>query len=68
LLVKKIYPHIFYSIDEENISKLEVKMNGQIDPSLIYNENQRDYTETTNRTLFIHEWNEFASKNYLTLL
>ena len=29
LLVKKIYPNIFYSIDEENISKLEVKMNGQ---------------------------------------
>ena len=27
LLVKKIYPHIFYSIDEENISKLEVRLN-----------------------------------------
>ena len=106
LLVKKIYPHIFYSIDEENISKLEVKMNaqiellevqndpsngqidlakgqieprksqndptkGQIDPSPIYNENQRDYTENTQRlpveyTLFMHEWNEFASKNSLS--
>ena len=85
LLVKKIYPHIFYSIDEENISKLEVKMNaqiellevqndpsnGQIDPSLIYNENQRDYTENTQRlpveyTLFMHEWNKFASKNSLS--
>ena len=28
LLIKKIYPHVFYSINEENISKVKVKMNG----------------------------------------
>jgi hypothetical protein len=44
---------------------------GQIDPPLIYNENQRDYTETTQRlpkeyTHFLHEWNKFASENSLS--
>ena len=99
LLVKRIYPNIFYSIDEENIkvqndlTKAQIEPSkgqnelakaqsdpskvqndptkGQFDPSPIYNENQRDYTENTSRlpreyTLFVREWNEFASKNSLS--
>jgi len=98
LLIKKIHPQIFYSINEENIrgqnELLEAQFDpkevqsdlakaqsdprkvqndptkGQFDPSPIYNENQRDYTENTSRllreyTLFVREWNEFASKNSL---
>jgi hypothetical protein len=45
---------------------------GQFDPSPIYNENQRDYTENTQKTttenthiFFMHEWNGFAFENGL---
>ena len=42
---------------------------GQFDPRSIYNENQRDYTEitteTTQESIFMHTWNEFALKNSL---
>ena len=56
-------------------------MKGQNDPSPIYNENQRDYTENTTETTqesthrdsaprgaesaFTHDWNDFALKNSL---
>ena len=71
LLIKKIRPQIFYSINEENIRGQNDPTKGQFDPSPIYNENQRDYTENTSRvpreyTLFVREWNEFASKNSLS--
>jgi hypothetical protein len=43
---------------------------GQFDPRSIYNENQRDYTEntteTTQESIFMHTWNEFALKNSLS--
>jgi len=92
LIVKKIYPNTFYSINTENIevqnkplvvqneplkaqSELSKSQNElrkvQNEPPLIYDENQRDYTETTKRlhrdyTLFVREWNEFASQNSLS--
>ena len=106
LIIKKIYPNTFYSINTENIevqnrplvvqnepqkaqSELLKSQNElqkvqsepakaqselskvQNEPPLIYNENQRDYTENTKRlqrdyTLFVREWNEFASKNSLS--
>jgi len=42
----------------------------QFDPLPIYNENQRDYTEitteTTQESIFMHEWNSFALENSLS--
>jgi len=106
LLIKKVYPYVFYSINEANIDKIKPKLEGQnelligqiepskshndptkgqsdprkvhndpskvqSDPSPIYNENQRDYTEITQRvpvdyTLLMREWNNFASENSLS--
>jgi len=107
LMIKKVHPHVFYSINEVNISGIKPKVEGQnelligqidpseghndpikgqidptkvhfdpskgqFDPSPIYNENQRDYTEITQKTttenthiFFMHEWNGFAFENGL---
>ena len=98
LVIKKVFPHVFYSINKENIKKNGLKIEGhndlcmgqneplkvqsdpskthiepskvQNDPSPIYNENQRDYTEitteTTQESIFMHEWNSFALENSLS--
>ena len=107
LMIKKVHPHVFYSINEANISGIKPKTEGQnelligqidpseghndpikgqidptkvhfdpskgqFDPSPIYNENQRDYTENTQKTttenthiFFMHEWNRFSDENNL---
>ncbi len=89
LEVKRVYPHIYYAINEEKIGKSEAQSEpskvqneppksqsepskAQFDPSPIYNENQRDYTEITQKSttesthIFVHEWNEFADENGLS--
>jgi len=96
LEVKRVYPHVYYSINEENIGNSKGQSEPlkaqneppkvqnepsksqnepskvQFDPSPIYNENQRDYTEITQKSTtesthrLMYTWNEFALKNSLS--